>query len=200
MDIAIDVIYLLEHSCTCDHHLLHSRYRSLLLQRGFLPTQSKIRVAEYLKAFLEYYPPSLLAALHSGITPSRFVKHAWFYRILHFSENSQNPLRHILAIRFLGSSVKMFFRIENEAAQPFGKGPWPCLNPVCEHYRQGNISSCHIHYHKGDGRPMGRFCCSSCLANRTKIPGKAGLSIKKPAYLECTYSEVPSCASCEASP
>jgi Tn7-like transposition protein D len=150
----------LEHPCASDSHSLQKRYRVLLSQRGFLPTGRKIRINECLKAFLDYYPSTLLTALHCEIPPSRFEHDAWLFSVMHNRRSSQHPLRHILAIHFLGSSVETFCHLDIEPAHPFGEGPWPCLNPVCEHYRQRRITVCQIRYHRHNGCPIGGFACA----------------------------------------
>src|SRR5260221_3342972 len=48
---------------------------------------------------------------------------------------------HILVIRFLESTAESFLRRHIEAPKPFGSGPWPCLNPVCEEYRSEEHTS-----------------------------------------------------------
>ena len=46
-------------------------------------------------------------------------------------------------MRFLGCSVAEFFQLPTEP-QPFGAGPWHCLNPVCEHYQEPRIEKFKI--------------------------------------------------------
>src|SRR6266567_2458617 len=158
-DIALDVCYLLDHSCCSDPASLRKRYGVLLSQRGLLPsTGSMIRMQDCLKAFMDYYSQTLLATLHCRIKLSRLEHRTWLNRVLHPSNNPQHPLHHILAIRFLGSSAETFFHLDIEPTMPFGEGPWPCLNPVCEHYQKRHITTCQIHHQHG--RLVGRFACS----------------------------------------
>lgn len=43
---------------------------------------------------------------------------------------------------------------------PFGIGPWPCLNPVCEGYQQKCIASYKLGSHSTATRPVGVFACT----------------------------------------
>jgi hypothetical protein len=169
MDIALDVCYLLDHSCCSDPLSLRKRYGVLLSQRGLLPpTERRIRIQDCLKAFMDYYPQTLLETLHCRIIPSRLENRIWLNRILRLANYAQHPLRHILAIRFLGSSAETFFHLDIEPTMPFGEGPWPCLNPVCEHYQQRHITTCQIH--RRGGRLVGRFACSCGFTYSRKGP------------------------------
>jgi hypothetical protein len=169
MDIALDVCYLLEHSCCTDPPSLRKRYGVLLSQRGFLASAgSMIRIHDCLKAFMDYYSQTLLATLHCRLKHSPLDNRIWLNRVLHPSNKAQHPLRHILAIRFLGSSAETFFHLDIEPTMPFGEGPWPCLNPVCEHYQQRHITTCQIHRQRG--RLVGRFACSCGFTYSRKGP------------------------------
>ncbi len=47
---------------------------------------------------------------------------------------------------------------------PFGKGPWPCLNPASDHYREPLVQECDIRISYRPeypvGRPIGTFACA----------------------------------------
>jgi hypothetical protein len=53
----------------------------------------------------------------------------------------EDPLKHILFMRFLGLSPEVLFN-QNVGYLPFGKGPYPCLNPVCKQYKK--VVSCQV--------------------------------------------------------
>lgn len=60
-------------------------------------------------------------------------------------------------MNFLGYTAEQFFSLPQEDP-PFGKGPWPCLNPTCEFFRQLVIPKYHlITCH--EGRPRANFAC-----------------------------------------
>ena len=57
-----------------------------------------------------------------------------------------------------------FFALSVEN-KPFGDGPWPCLNPVCNQYRQLCIRECRIvHSQNVSGKPIGTFVCTCGFA------------------------------------
>src|SRR5712691_12792522 len=88
------------------------------------------------------------------------TEESWLERLAHKPDNAQHPLHHLLLIHCLEQTAEAFFHLPTED-KPFGTGPWPCLNPACNHFRQFQIKECHIIYsqHIG-GKPMGTFACS----------------------------------------
>jgi len=77
-----------------------------------------------------------------------------------------------LLIQFLGQTAQEFFQncfIEGESEEivepkPFGEGPWPCLNPICQYFQEPRINECVIkiipNKAKQDKRINGTFECS----------------------------------------
>ncbi len=65
-----------------------------------------------------------------------------------------------MAINFLGYTAKEFFNLSAEL-KPFGDGPWPCLNPVCKHFKKPIIKEYHItsYYCSRHAAPVGTFQC-----------------------------------------
>jgi Tn7-like transposition protein D len=125
----------------------------------------KLRFKDYLKAFNEYYSEELLTLLQCDMKLSGPLDSTWLARLTHLDQpNSQkavhHPLHHILAIRFLHTTVERFFLNNFIAPTPFGHAPWPCLNPVCEYYRQKNILTYQVAEAKTKGRVVGIFTCS----------------------------------------
>ncbi len=75
------------------------------------------------------------------------------------------PLRHIL-IRLLIESLPLA-----NVSNPFGTGPWPCRNPLAEHYDQPVIIDCKLH-REGD-KAIGVFRCS-CGYEFSTAPESSG--------------------------
>jgi hypothetical protein len=168
-DIVKDVIYLLRTAFLFPNdHILYERYSFLLSQRNLLTRKGLVRNVEMMEAFEDYYPPSVLALLHCDVNKTH-GRNNWPIKLVTPSRGSGHPLWHILVIHFLHSTVEAFFHQLEPAIQalkntlPFGRGPWPCLNPVCEYYSQLCIPS-YVISQSSEMRPpecpVGIFACS----------------------------------------
>jgi Tn7-like transposition protein D/TniQ len=142
-----------------DHYILR-QYHALLAQRGFMTLNGLIRVGTLLNAFAAYYPPELLSLLQCEIKLTRHTIRTWLTGLLHRSGSARHPLQHVLLIHFLGATIESFLGREMPYPRPFLEGPWPCLNPTCEHYRQRHIQECQASEEQGKGLLVGRFTCS----------------------------------------
>jgi hypothetical protein len=76
----------------------------------------------------------------------------WLEAIARKHRKAFAPLRHIL-IQLLIESLAL-----TSASTPFGTGPWPCRNPLAEHFGQSVIADCKIH--QEGGKTIGVFRCS----------------------------------------
>jgi hypothetical protein len=75
-----------------------------------------------------------------------------------------------LLIQFLEHTAEEFFNLVEEFekpshnSNPFGEGPWPCLNPVCDRFRKPQIRECNIHFayiaKERKNKPIGIFRCT----------------------------------------
>ena len=137
------------------------QYFALLDHHGFITINGRLRAVEFLKAFTENYPPPLLTTLHCELSQTRQIEAEWPAR-LPFARRPQHPLHHILVVRFLGVPLETFLHFPMDPPYPFGKGPWPCLNPVCEQYRMPCIMTYVIREKSAKGYPAGVFACPSC--------------------------------------
>lgn len=86
-----------------------------------------------------YYSKEFLASINCEINEGDAN---WVYRLLRGGREF-HPLYHILLTHLLGYTLQEFFSLEN-APLPFGIGPWPCLNPVCEHFNKPVIPDFRI--------------------------------------------------------
>ena len=82
----------------------------------------------------------------------------WLYDLVRNPRKASHPLRHILLIHFLGKSLNDFFGSSPDY-RPFGQGPWPCLNPVADHYHEQVISNCTVGLNCETKAPTGTFAC-----------------------------------------
>jgi hypothetical protein len=162
MDIAECIDQLLHRAYASPISLFfRQQYLALLEQQGFITIKGSMRVVEFLKALTDYYTPSFLSLLHCELNRTKHIEAEWPAR-LPFARRPQHPLHHILVIRFLGVTIDAFFHSPFHPPRPFGDGPWPCLNPVCEQYQTSCIAGYSISAKSLKGRPVGRFACPSC--------------------------------------
>jgi hypothetical protein len=174
--IAHDAAWLLNNpNGASDFESLRSRYFMHLSERGFLLSEGVISLTRLLPALRSKYSDSLLSLVQCQFDEEKDFN--WPSLIIrHLTQGKTDPpIRHLLLIRALGSTVKDFFekplkrialRKSNtidgpEDAKPFGDGPWPCLNPVCKQYKNLKIGSCSVKRHYADRqRFTGTFACA----------------------------------------
>src|SRR5205085_5295925 len=159
LQIATDAEWLLNiGSSVPSFSSLHHRYQSLLAKSGYLTKDGKVSLKRVMPALRNKYSNGLLEAVQCDFDenkgfnwPSLIVK-----RIT--KSKTDPPIRHLLFIQLLGTTVEAFFcrplkRILPEKTpkfaspqdqKPFGEGPWPCLNTVCKQYRKLKIKSCIV--------------------------------------------------------
>jgi hypothetical protein len=134
---------------------LRRRYLSLLFEQGIASYSGQVKHARLKTRFLDYYPSGLLDRLGCGLD----LKYHWLRRLVNEWRGVRHPLHHLLLMQFLNVSAQEFFRLPDKA-EPFGKGPWPCLNAAEEHFHDRRIAECQVS-HKRDAskRLIGTFMC-----------------------------------------
>lgn len=88
-------------------------------------------------------------------------KKIWLRHFLYRKTNKMNPIRQILALGFLFCSLKEFNEF-NEEFEPFGKGPYPCLNMVCKDYHKDVIDGYKERFLINKNCIIGTFICGHC--------------------------------------
>jgi hypothetical protein len=159
--IAKDVHWLLEHpEIEAGADFVYKQYKDLLAEKGFMKKYGrKVFTNKLIKAFNNYYPSKVLTDLNCDLNDH--VEKNWLVRLVQTPGNAtQHPLYHLLLMRFLSQSPTEFFR-EKEKVEPFGKGPWPCLNPASDHFYSKVIDNCRIHLSR-QNHPIGVFSCKKC--------------------------------------
>jgi hypothetical protein len=145
-----------------DQAMLRRRYLHLLLERKLATYAGIVSHVRLKTQFLDYYSSELLQRLGCGL---EFQYH-WLRRLINDWERSRHPLHHLLLMQFLNCPAKEFFSLPIEF-EPFGKGPWPCLNAVSGHYRDARIAECQVnHTQDRTKRLMGTFQCDCGFSYR----------------------------------
>lgn len=164
LKIALDVSCLLEHpSSGADLKAHYNRYFRLLTERGLASYTGNLHVSKLLEEFKSFYPPSLLRLLHCEFIGSDQTKTNWLLRLVRHPKNAHHPLYHLLLMQFLGCTVEDYFQRPTEL-NLFGVGPWPCLNPAAEHFREPIIQEYKLSPRLRAGHPIATFSCECGFA------------------------------------
>jgi hypothetical protein len=148
--------------------VLQRRYLRLLLEQGMASYTGKVRHVSLKTQFLAYYPPGLLERLGCELE----LKYHWLYRLLNNWKRTRHPLFHLLLMQFLKIPAAEFFRLSINV-EPFGKGPWPCLNAAGGHFRETRVKKCLIsHTQDKSKRLVGTFECECGFSYRRTGPDR----------------------------
>src|SRR5665647_1766588 len=110
----------------------------------------------YLPNTTSHYGKKYLLKLQSNLDLGE--EDTWLHKVLRKPRVACHPLRHILLLGFLGRSVDDLFckQIPNN---PFGNGPWPCLNKAANHYQEDVVINCDLSFDREKGHIIGTFTC-----------------------------------------
>lgn len=103
----------------------------------------------------QYYGDEFLKILNLEINDN---KKNWLRKILSSSNHTNIAVKHLLIIDFLGSNIESIFN-KKYMYEPFGTGPWPCLNHDQEHYGENTIKDISIQYDYKKKHIRGSFEC-----------------------------------------
>lgn len=157
--IARDIGWLLNH-CRLVPGLeaLYQKYLCLVRNSPELVTYTgRIRVQELLRIFKNYYPAKILNLLQCPLDEK--IRGNWLAQLVRYPQRVHHPLRHLLLIQFLGYTAQEFLELK-QTHKAFGDAPWPCLNPVCEYFKQPKIKECQITYNQENYKPTATFSCT----------------------------------------
>lgn len=153
-----------------DH--LHRFYQYELLKKGFISALGEVRCAELIKEFNMYYGEIFLQRLNCYVDPEK--EYSWLHKLVRKPRVSCHPLRHMLLLGFLGKNVMSIYEEKHIGpSQPFGSGPWICLNKTAPHYKQPVISECSITRCSDTGKPVGTFSCFCGFVYSRRGPDKS---------------------------
>lgn len=84
----------------------------------------------------------------------------WLVQIAHKHHSAFAPLRHVLINRLIETLPPL------KASNPFGTGPWPCRNPLADHFGELAVTDCALHK-TTRGKTIAVFRCSCGYAFST---------------------------------
>lgn len=156
-DFTKEVIWLLE-----NYQKVHvikdirDRYLNLLMERGLATLAGRVSQKEFAKSFIDYYGHEYLQRLQSDLEIDQ--EDTWLTCIVRKHRKTFHPVSHVLMIKFLSSSLEEFCK-QRGSFQPYGEGPWPCLNIAAKHYMKNTINDMEISYSADTKQIKGTFSC-----------------------------------------
>ncbi|MDF2503027.1 TnsD family transposase [Clostridium sp.] len=153
-----------------DRNDVLNTYKNLLYEKGFMSIGNIVHQNELYYEFTRFYGEEFLKLLECNIDFNN--DYNWLKVISRKSNRTSHPLRHLLLINFLVGDIDVFLNKVNKKYNPFGQGPWPCLNKAAEHYRQDVISDVIITRDSKAPLPVGTFKCSCGYIYSRKGPDK----------------------------
>lgn len=170
LKVSRDAAWLLtQGSVISDPESIHRRYKILLKSKDLVTYRGTVsRRKELINQFLCFYPSNILENFNCQLSASD--DYPWLiYLPQDRTQKLQPVIHHLLFIQFLGHTAEKFFRLSHEF-QPFGAGPWPCLNPVCKNFQQMCVEEYSLSYSIQPGRrPIGTFQCICCSFNYSRL-------------------------------
>jgi hypothetical protein len=162
--LARDVYWLLEsNNQYTDPSENRIRYIKLLKDQSLATKSGRVKIPALLEAFHGYYYGFPLDLIGCKVIDPR---QNWILDTIR--NGSQSPIHNLLLMQFLGVTLEKFFLIDS--SQPFGNGPWVCLNPTISHFNQLTIHNVQLSATR-DGRPIGVFACA-CGYTYKVVPRK----------------------------
>ncbi|PRR70121.1 TnsD family Tn7-like transposition protein [Clostridium thermopalmarium] len=138
--------------------LIYRKYEHRLYKRNYISVMNKIRLNALIKDFEDFHTKEFLHSVNADVDVDSSVN--WLATVSRRKSKIIHPLKHLLFIRFLFGSIDGFISAEENEYKFFGEGPWPCLNPVADHYMKDVVDDCKITKNDQTGNPQGTFTCS----------------------------------------
>ena len=143
---------------------IRERYIAALQQRDLASLSGRVRARKLIGGIIDAFGHNLLQ--HWGCDLLAGSKKSWPLRIINQSYRSQHPLKHLLLLYFLDMDVETLLRSDVRRVKT---KPWPCLNPVADHYRMPVILAPRKIYRGADGRDSGVFACDCGFSYRCPL-------------------------------
>lgn len=141
---------------------LHHRYIELLARRHLVTPLGFIHQSTLLREFSAFFGKDFLGQI--GCALAEESEDNWLSNLIRKPRKTTHPLRHLMLMKFLDTSPKEFLGRNFVHCKPFGKPPFPCLNPAAPHYLEAIIPDVSITRNTENGLPIGNFCCACGFA------------------------------------
>lgn len=168
--VARETAWLLEHGREFGGYKnISSKYRECMKERGYADYRGIICDREALiNDFRKMYADSFI----SEILPYSGSPLYWLRYLQESIGFNLRPLHHILLMGFFAESARSFMDMKVKSVQPYGSGPWPCVNKVCGHYKENVAGQADIQ--KKGKEIWAWFKCPHCgMKYRRTKPGQS---------------------------
>lgn len=180
--LARDAMWLLQNPIFAGYETNHrNRYVQLLYEGGYCTYRGILDRRKLSNDLSRYYSRAFLETIKCEVATDR--REDWLTRLAHRRERLLHPIHHLLLQQFLGHNPQSFLTdvepmplgsksdppvilrtrpriIASFFREPFGTGPWPCLNPVSDHFQEEVVTICEITSTQlHPRRPRGTFRC-----------------------------------------
>ncbi|MCR1972665.1 TnsD family transposase [Clostridium sporogenes] len=133
------------------------KYKNLLYEKGLTTSSKRVKQRELYEEFISFYGKDFLEKIESSVNNDD--EYNWLRAITRNLKRTVHPMRHLLLINFLEDDIEKFFKDINKQFNPFGKGPWLCLNSAADHYKQNVVTDLKITEDYKIKVPVGTFTC-----------------------------------------
>ncbi|MFT9820807.1 TnsD family Tn7-like transposition protein [Lysinibacillus sp. NPDC056185] len=177
INLAKDVEYVTRMNYgSLSNEFLFQKYKTLLEIKG-IAYPARQRQKKLINQMLDFYPEKFLELLNSSFHKDE--KSTWLNCLNDHNKSivRLHPIRHLLLMRFLCDSARNFFE-EEYVYEPFGRGPWICMNPLAPHYLQNVIEKVNIDFNNFQRVITGEMICGCGFGYRLKEPEKSPLELK----------------------
>jgi hypothetical protein len=140
-----------------DIESIRKLYLNLVKQKSFLTYSGNVRIKELCKQFKQHYNEELLSTIMCNFDLNSSQN--WIRQFFGYKNVLLHPIKHILLINLLCDGVSEFLN-NDSTYNYFGKGPWPCLNPTSDHYKQLVVNGLKVTEEYKTKRPVGAFTCT----------------------------------------
>jgi hypothetical protein len=157
-NLSVDIFYLLNNNLNSyDISAIYQKYNDKLKLLRYSSINGVLNPIKLINEIRSYYSNDFLEFLNTSFDID--LDENWTYRLGKDKSSIIDPIKHLILIRFLFGSASNFFE-SSEKFQPFGSGPWPCLNVACDNYKKNTITSCKIKKSRKGNGFYGTFKCN----------------------------------------
>ena len=150
---------------------LKDRYVELLIRKGLATPLGSVKVRELRAKFTEHFGEDFLKELHCALPEEHM--YTWILALVRKPRKATHPLRHLLFMNFLDCDPETILSKRYKVQKPFGTPPYPCLNPVCPHYRHSGAKLVSVKRTSETGAPVGSFYCDCGFSYARSGPDKS---------------------------